>query len=81
MYAVADVFDPSIHLQGPIEIDETTSYVSFKLNERYQRLCLWINQVNQSVFFFFQKFNFEWNPSIFLIFFFFNLEFPTTNGR
>lgn len=45
MYAVAEDFDPIKHLQDPIQIDENTSYVSFKLNERYQRLCLWINQV------------------------------------
>ncbi|XP_031619932.1 Bardet-Biedl syndrome 2 protein homolog [Contarinia nasturtii] len=44
MYAVIDDFNPSVHLHFPIKIDETTSYVSFKLNERYQRLCLWINQ-------------------------------------
>lgn len=45
MYAVLDAFEPTQHLKGDIVIDETTSYVSFKLNERYQRLCLWINQV------------------------------------
>lgn len=47
MYAVVDDFSPPQNLTGPIEIDETTSYVSFKLSERYQRLCLWINQVKQ----------------------------------
>lgn len=47
MYAVVDDFSPPQNLMGPIEIDETTSFVSFKLNERFQRLCLWINQVRQ----------------------------------
>lgn len=46
MYAVVDDFNPTTHLHCDITIDETTSYVSFKLNERYQRLCLWINQVS-----------------------------------
>lgn len=45
MYAVDDDFHPPRHLTDPVTIDETTSYVSFKMNERYQRLCLWINQV------------------------------------
>lgn len=45
MYAVAEDFDPTRHLQQPVEIDDNTSYVSFKLNERFQRLILWINQV------------------------------------
>lgn len=48
MYAVVDDFNPTVHLRGDITIDETTSYVSFKLNERYQRLCLWINQVGEN---------------------------------
>lgn len=47
MYAVQDDFSPPEHLMGPITIDDNTSYVSFRLNERYQRLCLWINQVRQ----------------------------------
>lgn len=46
MYAVSEDFDPQRDLSGAETIDETTSYVSFRLNERYQRLCLWINQVN-----------------------------------
>lgn len=45
MYAAVSDFVPSRDLQGPVQINENTSYVSFKLNERYQRLCLWINQV------------------------------------
>lgn len=48
MYAVVDDFNPAVHLRSDITIDETTSYVSFKLNERYQRLCLWINQVGEN---------------------------------
>lgn len=47
MYAVIDDFNPSVNLAGPIIIDDNTSYVSFKLNERFQRLCLWINQVER----------------------------------
>lgn len=27
-----------------IELDHT-SYVAFRINERFQRICLWINQV------------------------------------
>lgn len=49
MYAVVDDFNPPVHLLGNITIDETTSYVSFKLSERYQRLCLWINQVRTEI--------------------------------
>lgn len=45
MYAVVDDFNPPVHLLGSITLDETSNYVSFKLSERYQRLCLWINQV------------------------------------
>lgn len=45
MYAVSDNFEPTKDLSGTCNIDATTSYVSFKLNERFHRLCLWINQV------------------------------------
>lgn len=47
MYAVPDTFQPTKHLLGSCIVDETTSYVSFKLNERFHRLCLWINQVSR----------------------------------
>lgn len=47
MYAVVEDFNPPHNLTEEVKIDENTSYVSFKLNERYQRLCLWINQVSK----------------------------------
>lgn len=49
MFAVSDTFDAE-HLRAePIDFDEhTTSYVAFRINERFQRICLWINQVLQA---------------------------------
>lgn len=49
MYAVIDDFSPPLNLTGPIIIDDNTSYVSFRLNERFQRICLWINQVSSDL--------------------------------
>lgn len=46
MYAITNDFDPERTYSEPIQLGEDASYVSFKLNERVHRLCLWINQVN-----------------------------------
>lgn len=57
MFAISDNFDMDHLRSEPIDFDEhTSSYVSFRLNERFQRICLWINQVryqheNKSIFF------------------------------
>lgn len=46
MYALCeDEEKTSQWFQDPKNLDPLISYVAFKLNERFQRICLWINQV------------------------------------
>lgn len=50
MLAISDTFDADHLHSEPIDFDEhTTSYVAFRLNERFQRICLWINQVRKPI--------------------------------
>lgn len=50
MYAMnEDPDSTSRYFDDPKNTDPTMSHVSFKLNERLQRICLWINQVSESI--------------------------------
>lgn len=47
MYALCENEEKTSKLfQDPKNLDPLISYVAFKLNERFQRICLWVNQVS-----------------------------------
>lgn len=51
MYALSEDLDATTKpFQDPKNLDPLVSYVTFKLNERFQRICLWINQVKTQKF-------------------------------